>query len=64
LRKLGAIQNIMRVEFIFDEVNHLGGQYHGRNRRDVIVATRDQEAQGVYLIFACRVNGDWEVSVR
>jgi len=64
LRKLGAIRNIPRVEFIFDEVNYLDGQYRGVNRRDVIIATRDQEAQGVYLIFARKVNGDWDVSVR
>lgn len=65
LRKLGSLnRKIIRVELIFDEVNYLNGQYHGQNRRDVIVATRDQEAQGVNLVFARKINGDWEVSVR
>ncbi|MGC8576285.1 MAG: hypothetical protein ACP5L3_07190 [Caldisericum sp.] len=63
LKKLGPLQNIMRVEFIYDEVNYLGGQYNEENRRDVIVETRDHGAQGVYLVFARRVNGNWRVSV-
>lgn len=64
-RKLGTLQmkTAMKVEFIFDEVNYLGGIYHRENRKGVIVSVRKSTDTRIKIVFARKEAGKWDVTV-
>lgn len=75
LPKLRSLQTqaAKRVEFIFDEVNYLGGKYNGQfkdgkykgqTKESIIVAERGKVARGGDIVFARKINENWHVSVK
>jgi hypothetical protein len=66
LTKLGSLQlkTAMRVELVFDQVDYLGGNYAGRKREEVIVTKRNEVAEGVLLLMARSIRGEWQVYLR